>query len=165
MLGSSFSHRNLMCHLFLPCSFVNFFLLKFLFFQSTFKEMNICLSVRWENGKWVWMCVFCEGSERSNRTFLSSTVQGGEWSIKGIVLDLGLLFRLGMLRKMDGKCLLAALSPKHEMKSKDSQRRFQLHYQMTWTGIGEGEVMGQWNASCGFILFQMKTLFPLTPFQ
>lgn len=73
------------------------------------------------------MCVFCDGSERSNRTFLSSTVQGGERSVKGIVLDLGLLFRLGMLRKMDGECLLAALSPKHEMKSKDSQRRFQLH--------------------------------------
>lgn len=73
------------------------------------------------------MYVFCKGSESSNGISLSSTVWEGERSIRSTVLDPGLLFRLGMLRKMDGKCLLAALSPKPEMKSKDSRRKFQLH--------------------------------------
>lgn len=73
------------------------------------------------------MSAFCKGSGSSNGISLSSTVWEGGRSIKSTGLDLGLLFRLGMLRKMDGKCLLAALSQKHEMKSKDSQRRFQLH--------------------------------------
>lgn len=49
-----------MCHLFLPCSFVKkiiFFKLKSPFFQSTFKEMNLCRSVggRKENE---YECVF-----------------------------------------------------------------------------------------------------------
>lgn len=63
-----------------------------------------------------------------------------------------------MLRKMDGKCLLAVLSPKHEMKSKDSQKKVSITLANDLNKDWVWEVTGQWDASCGFILFKMKTL-------
>ena len=45
-------------------------------------------------------------------------LQKGELSIKGAILDLSLLFRLSVLRKMDGKRVSAALSPKPEWNVK-----------------------------------------------
>lgn len=57
------------------------------------------------------------------------------------VLGLSHVFRLGMLRKMDGECLLAALSPKHKMKSKDSKKVSIIlanDLNKDWVGRGHG---------------------------
>lgn len=125
-----FFHLHLMC-LFLSCSFEYFNCRLICFFKKSIKNKYILLSCMVKTKMSMNICFLQRFSESNNGISLSSTVQEGERSIKSTVLDLGLLFRLGMLRKMDGKCLLAVLSPKHEMKSKDSQRRFQLHQQMT----------------------------------